>query len=260
MNADTTAEATIDDYLELGLDSYGLDFMREVAPYLSGSERWDVSIPLMNGAGRTLAAKSTRSARTKFVRAGAQFLRHRVRHYKGLSDGVTRARQVMSDIDDAYRGENRPPATVSCGKACSACCHIMVNVSADEARVLARRVLGGLEIDRDLLVEQAAWPQDANDWMSRPWEKNRCVFLGVDGTCRVYDDRPYGCRNHFVVSPPEHCKPLPGGRPRTTHKWINHSAEGVAMAAFTASGGTQNLPRARCEALGLKPKGALSDA
>ena len=40
--------------------------------------------------------------------------------------------------------------------------------------------------------------------------ENRCVFLGEDGNCRVYEDRPASCRKLLVVSAPTECG-QPGG-------------------------------------------------
>jgi uncharacterized protein len=93
----------------------------------------------------------------------------------------------------------------SCHKGCSGCCHCEVEVTADEADVLAEVVRSGLEVDRARLARQATRPRKSPAWVVPLSRESRCVFLGNDGACRVYQDRPSACRKLLVVSPPEAC-------------------------------------------------------
>lgn len=93
----------------------------------------------------------------------------------------------------------------SCHKGCSGCCHCEVEVTADEADLLAEVVRSGLDIDRARLARQATRPRKSPAWVVPLSVESRCVFLGNDGACRVYEERPSACRKLLVVSPPAAC-------------------------------------------------------
>ena len=52
---------------------------------------------------------------------------------------------------------------------------------------------------------QRHWPDPAA-FIGRPREEASCAFLGPDGACGVYDDRPSICRAVLVASDPELCR------------------------------------------------------
>jgi len=94
---------------------------------------------------------------------------------------------------------------VTCGRGCSGCCHYEVEITSDEAEILKSVVQQGFPLDRDRLEEQAARARQAVEW-SRFWSpQNRCVFLGEDGACQVYEKRPAICRKHLVTTLPSAC-------------------------------------------------------
>jgi Fe-S-cluster containining protein len=95
--------------------------------------------------------------------------------------------------------------TVSCAKGCAGCCHYEVEVTRDEAEVLRAVVLGGVPIDRPRLELQAARERKSPEWNRYGSPENRCVFLGEDGGCRIYEHRPSICRKHMVTSPAAAC-------------------------------------------------------
>jgi len=43
------------------------------------------------------------------------------------------------------------------------------------------------------------------DWSSHFFDG--CVLLAPDGRCSVYRLRPLICRTHYVLSPPDDCRP-----------------------------------------------------
>ncbi len=94
---------------------------------------------------------------------------------------------------------------ITCRRGCSGCCHYEIEVTGDEAEVLAAEVRGGVEIDRARLESQAARERRGREWENILHPDNRCVFLGADGACRVYDSRPAACRRHLVTTPAEAC-------------------------------------------------------
>lgn len=106
------------------------------------------------------------------------------------------------------------PAMSTCRKGCAACCHITVMVTNSEAKQLAGLISSGeVPVDMDRLREQAAFVGSDYDYAVQPPEKNRCVFLGSDNACRVYEKRPTSCRKYLVRSDPAICHEGPGGVP-----------------------------------------------
>lgn len=93
--------------------------------------------------------------------------------------------------------------SVSCKAGCSACCQQLVYATlaeaADISEAFPEKVL---ELKPRLVELSARLMRDAEPM--RFWG-TRCVFLGDDGLCSVYERRPLVCRGTFVVSPPEHC-------------------------------------------------------
>jgi Fe-S-cluster containining protein len=95
---------------------------------------------------------------------------------------------------------------VPCGKMpgdCSMCCHASVQAHDDEIELLADLVVSGkVTIDLELLKKQILVTGGGNeirDWFKLPWAERRCVFLGQDKKCSVYEDRPMVCRKWFVA-------------------------------------------------------------
>lgn len=99
---------------------------------------------------------------------------------------------------------------VSCHRGCCGCCHYEVEITRDEAALLADEVRAGCEIDTARLAAQAARERKSPKWLEFWSAENRCVFLAADGACRVYESRPAICRKHIVTSPPEACSTVGG--------------------------------------------------
>lgn len=99
---------------------------------------------------------------------------------------------------------------ISCRRGCAGCCHYEVEVTGDEAELLAALVAGGLPVDRARLARQAARERKSPEWSRHGHPDNRCVFLGEDGACRVYEHRPAICRKHLVTSPAAACTETDG--------------------------------------------------
>jgi hypothetical protein len=117
--------------------------------------------------------------------------------------GAGRARVFHQRMDAEM--ESASQWKPSCRKGCSGCCHCEVEVTMDEADLLAEAVRDGLEVDRTRLSRQAARPRKSPEWVVPLSPESRCVFLGDDGACRVYERRPSACRKLLVVSPPVAC-------------------------------------------------------
>lgn len=125
--------------------------------------------------------------------------------------GIARARRLYRLID-AEIAKAADIAT-SCGKGCAACCHFEVEITADEAEVLADLIrTSRVTIDRARLSELARRDRQDKAWMKGVVPQNRCVFLGDTNACRIYEDRPASCRRLSVTSPARECAD-PEGQP-----------------------------------------------
>jgi Fe-S-cluster containining protein len=119
--------------------------------------------------------------------------------------GTERARALHLMVEEEMAQEDK--IKVSCSKGCSACCHFEVEVTNYEADILAEIAQSTRPINRDALriqshrkVQDKAWLKGIHDFT------NRCVFLGDDKACSIYESRPVMCRRHSVTSPPLNCE------------------------------------------------------
>jgi Fe-S-cluster containining protein len=159
--------------------------------------------------------------------------------------GSARARRVHSLVDEEIE-RALPKMKVSCKQGCSNCCYLLVDVTPDEAVLLAERVRAGVDVDRARLEEQAE-ARGHEGWRELEREKRACVFLAADGNCRVYDDRPLTCRKYFVTSPPVQCYQLEA----EAHRSVVTPAEILASGAFNLTRrGAVPLPEALLAELG----------
>jgi Fe-S-cluster containining protein len=121
----------------------------------------------------------------------------------GFPPGVERGAALHRMLDEEMKAAANIP--ISCTKGCSGCCHYEVEITQDEAALLKRAVLGGLSIDRERLAVQAGRERRSLEWKKLGDRTNRCVFLGDDEACSVYEDRPSICRKHLVTTPAIAC-------------------------------------------------------
>jgi len=158
-----------------------------------------------------------------------------VEELRALPPGPDRARAVHQRVDAALArfAEQKPEVAqaVRCGKGCAHCCRIWVGVTRDEAGLLAERVRdGSVQPDRRRLERQRDFADPA-DFIGQPLEDASCAFLGPDGACMVYADRPSICRTVLMTSDPELCR---GGDLTTLlSAVINPFSEVVVSAALT---------------------------
>lgn len=124
------------------------------------------------------------------------------------------------------RGAAREEAAgkpITCRAGCGACCRQMVPVAGAEARNLAR-VVAAMPPDRQAAVrarfDAALAALDAAGLLARIEDASTitaadqgmayfrlgipCPFL-EDESCSIHPDRPLGCREYLVTSPPENC-------------------------------------------------------
>jgi Fe-S-cluster containining protein len=105
-------------------------------------------------------------------------------------------------IKDTEANTSEP---ISCKAGCGFCCHQPVFVSYPEFQNIKTHLLAtGRKIEKSKLELQK------NDVVDNVYTKlrvldRRCVFLGDNMSCSIYEVRPLLCRRHNVYSDPQHC-------------------------------------------------------
>lgn len=155
-----------------------------------------------------------------------------------------RARFVHEMIDhemaELYKNEAVQKLT-ACKKGCAACCHTQVSVTADEADLLASRVMEGAATNWANLHKQKAAGNQFQDYMKIPFDERRCVFLKDDQTCSVYEDRPSVCRTNAVVGSKEQCDTR-NGQMQTQQILNTYNADMMIIGAYMNSEENGALP------------------
>jgi len=172
-------------------------------------------------------------------------LAREIQRLRELPAGAARARQVHADVDEAQARfkAHRPDIIeqVRCGRGCAHCCRLWVGITRDEAELLAERVRNGTAHADPLRMEaQSRWTSPF-DFLGKPLEEASCVFLGDDGACTVYEDRPSICRVVLVASDPELCRA--GDAETQITSVLNPYADVLASAALTVDAEGDEPPR-----------------
>jgi Fe-S-cluster containining protein len=167
------------------------EFLKKSTPKLKG---------LTQHYFQTLSTKEFR----EYVENLKQFTDEVKRNLLNQPAGPKRARELHRLIEtDIYSHQKIKP---TCHKGCGSCCHVEIEVTPDEAALLAEKIFRGHSINRARLNLQSLRPPQSREWGRGAHEYNRCVFLGDDQACTAYDERPSACRKHLVTSPPLECK------------------------------------------------------
>lgn len=187
----------------------------------------------------TLAPEAQESARTTLAEEACAIA--------ALPPGPDRARGLHRRVDAAIRAfETIRPQAVSairCHQGCAHCCRIWVGITSDEALLLAEGVRSGrITLDMNRLERQRHWGCPT-DFATHSREEARCVFLGEEGNCGVYEDRPSACRALLVASDPEFCRTAE--QATQVLAVINPQVELLVSAAQSADGPGSNLLAAR---------------
>ena len=125
----------------------------------------------------------------------------------GFSPGIRRGRRTHELLEAEIQKASHIPT--SCKMGCGFCCHYEVEVTADDAEILASVVLEGrIAIDRKRLAQLALREKQDQAWKKGVAPENRCVFLSEQNNCRIYADRPSSCRKLSVTTPASHCADL----------------------------------------------------
>jgi hypothetical protein len=170
----------------------------------------------------------------------------------GNRDVPAVAREVHGAMDDLLeRDRQKDPSSggIQCRRGCSHCCHTPVEIWPHEAALLVASVQeSGVEMDRSRLERQSRFTTDT--WRQQPAADRACVFLGDDGTCKVYEFRPNACRKLLVKTDPALCD-AEKHPPDSVGRWFSWEAEILESAALETFG-VGLLPRLLLDALGGK--------
>lgn len=123
-----------------------------------------------------------------------------------IESPLDRGRKVHEYVEFEISKNDHTPIT--CHKGCAACCHLEVEITSDDAAVLKEALLNGIEIDYNKLSQIASRSKHDPLWNKGVVSENRCVFLGDDKACRIYEHRPSSCRKLSVVSDPKLCEDM----------------------------------------------------
>ncbi|EQC47590.1 YkgJ family cysteine cluster protein [Bacteriovorax sp. Seq25_V] len=162
-----------------------------------------------------------------------------------IEDPILRARKSHQYVSQ-YTNEvlNNPIAKkfVTCHRGCSACCHTQVSVNADEAQLLASKVINNeVQVDLTKLYIQGNVENNSEKWFALPYDVRGCVFLDDKGACTVYEDRPSVCRTNNVLSPPKMCETRDGVE-RPIRLLNTEKADMAIIASYEVSGDAGTLP------------------
>jgi len=149
-------------------------------------------------------------------------------------DTLSATATFYAGIDEAMKQmREEDKAQISCKKGCSYCCHINVDISMDEAKLIVEHcVEKSIPIYVERLKAQLGMN---NDKRRNLGENTACAFLDVEqGTCNVYEYRPAACRKYIVFSDPLLCdaKENPGA---TVTQFINQKAELITAGIMNNS-------------------------
>lgn len=146
------------------------------------------------------------------------------------ADAHNVAYTLHAHVDEATArlAKTRNGRKIKCAKGCSACCRVHVSITDGEAQLLLiaaaqqRVPIDWARVERQSAHKLATWGEQS------PGDR-RCVFLGEQGDCRVYEHRPAACRKYFVASDPRNCDTIkrPGAQIMAV---VSPEAEVIASA------------------------------
>ena len=203
----------------------------------------------------SLKATANKAARNERKTAHLRGMMDRyTERFRAVRDGDGRAvaREVHGAMDDVLEQDRKKDAAsggIKCRKGCDHCCRGPVEIWPHEAALLvASAQESGVEMDGSRLERQSRFTTDT--WRQQPADDRACVFLGDDGTCKVYEVRPNACRKLLVMTDPALCD-AEKHPPDNVGRWFSWEAEILESAALETFG-VGLLPRLLLDALGGK--------
>jgi Fe-S-cluster containining protein len=132
-----------------------------------------------------------------------------------------KAARKMYEIMDKSTSDFLKDNPATCRKGCAFCCYVYIETTIDEALVIKNYCnQHNITIDKEALEKQ-------KNLELNTWNGHKCVFLGDDNTCSIYEVRPMTCRKYYVASEPKLCNTRIG----TNRIAILHNLDAEVMAA-----------------------------
>ncbi|PNG48787.1 MULTISPECIES: YkgJ family cysteine cluster protein [unclassified Variovorax] len=117
-----------------------------------------------------------------------------------MLDRAARAKNAASKVEWLMKAIDIAVAPskglTACSKGCSHCCHISLDISEAEARVIHKATGRRLDAKAGIAGEEAE--RGISERQKRATGV-ACPFLSRVGTCTIYDVRPFNCRSHVNV-------------------------------------------------------------
>lgn len=165
--------------------------------------------------------------------------------FKKMNPGASRGRMFLRTVHEAIQHSKKNDAKehekVTCKSGCYGCCMQRVEISGDEADVLVEEIKKrDLKIDLEKVSRLGSYDIRPNEWWKLPEAEKRCVFLGEDNNCMVYEWRPAVCRKYFVTSPAKECHdPIVGNK---VSVFMIHEAELISTSMFDLDRSCESMP------------------
>lgn len=180
---------------------------------------------------------------------------------KKQGNPLKRARMVHREIEEQMGqlfSDEVVQENVKCGKGCSFCCHTQVSVTRDEAELLAQRIIDDRDIDLEKLYLQSKSGDNVGSWYQLSHKDRGCVFLGEEGECTIYEDRPSVCRTNNVISDPANCS-TEDGQEKSVRLLNTYASDMIIMAHFQNSKENGALPHMLFKALDRRVQRQFKD-
>lgn len=103
-----------------------------------------------------------------------------------------------------------------CSKGCNHCCTNDVLISRLEAEYITYK--GGDVLDQGTTITTN--------------NKGRCPFLATNGSCSIYENRPFNCRTLHTLDDPKYCK-----NGTDTHQIYGSASGGYGVPAYSTLAG-----------------------
>lgn len=124
-------------------------------------------------------------------------------------------------------------------------------MTEDEAELLLHNINNGIEIDYARLSLQTEQGNETSDFYKLSYKDRKCVFLGDNGSCKVYKDRPAVCRTNAVVGLASQCST--DGKEQGAIRLVKTSkADMVIVGAYANATESGTLPKMLTKVLKAK--------
>ena len=163
-------------------------------------------------------------------------------------NGPSIAASVHAMIDASVKQTLKTPngQKVQCKRGCAGCCSLHISATREEAALLlVYTEAKGIALDWQKVERQATW--NLAEWNEASAAERRCVFLGADNACRVYEHRPSACRKYLVMSAAKYCDTVrfPGHEVAILAPFEGEIVASASLAVLASGSLTRMLLEAR---------------